>query len=101
MVVVEAGAPDVECDAADLIALIKLLADARQHSVQPPGIKRGPPVGRAWRLACPAASVRVAWVLPLWLNAVLEKVVGCRGLQLAGRLDVVVQAAIEASMEPV
>lgn len=35
----------------------------------------------------------VLWVLPLWLDAVLEQVVGGARLQLAWGLDVVVQAA--------
>lgn len=37
--------------------------------------------------------MRVLGVLPLGLDAVLEQVVRGRGLQLAGRLDIVVQTA--------
>jgi hypothetical protein len=37
--------------------------------------------------------MRVLGVLPLWLNTILEQIVCGHGLQLAGRLDVVVQTA--------
>lgn len=63
------------------------------HRVQPPRVERGLAVWRARRVCVPRPAVRVLGVLPLWLDAVLEQVVRGARLQLAGGLDVVVQAA--------
>lgn len=61
--------------------------------MEPPGVEQLAGVGRPRHRRGPAAAVGVLGVLPLGRDAVLEEVVRRAGLQLAGRLDVVVQAA--------
>ena len=62
------------------------------HQVEPPGVEQLPWVRCPRQRGRPAAAVRVLGVLPLGLDPVLEQVVCGAGLQLARRLDVVVQA---------
>mmetsp|Transcript_10376 Transcript_10376/g.28296 ORF Transcript_10376/g.28296 Transcript_10376/m.28296 type:complete len:225 (-) Transcript_10376:525-1199(-) len=82
--------PHVHDDAADLVSLVKLLSNAREHGVQPVCIEQlGVPLGQNRR---PLATMLAGRVLPLGLDALLEQVqVGHVG-EPRRRDDVVIQA---------
>jgi hypothetical protein len=56
-----------------LVPFIKLLANAGQHCMKPPGIQRCLTIGRSGRIARPRTAMCVLGILPLGLNAVLQE----------------------------